>query len=66
VQQPEIEEGRLFEPATTIPPKCVCGATKKNICNHDADIDKGWIPTWATRPPSCLNRHDPANGDIPY
>jgi hypothetical protein len=57
----------LFNPAETVPPRCYsCGNTKKNLCRFDADVDKNLIPASSTRPASCLNRHDPAAGVIPY
>jgi hypothetical protein len=56
----------LFDPATTLPPKCTCGQTRKNLCPIDAAITNGGLDKWARRPRTCLTRHDPAKGDIPF
>jgi hypothetical protein len=65
---PQADPGdeTLFDPASTVPPKCSCGTTRSNLCVFDANVAHGLINASDTRPKTCLNRHDPANGDIPY
>ena len=56
----------LFDPATTAPPKCkACGATAKNVCVHDADLEHGLITNTRRRPKSCLNAYDPKTAPLP-
>jgi hypothetical protein len=54
----------LFDPKSTMPPKCACGSTRKNLCvwaanRHHFGID-------SKQPRTCLLRYDPANGEIPF
>jgi hypothetical protein len=67
VTYPQADPGdeTLFDPATTIPPKCSCGTTRKNLCAHDASVAHGLIPASSNRPRSCLNAHDPAAAPFP-
>lgn len=57
----------LFDPRTTIAPKCGhCGTTAKNACVHDADIDNGIRDPYARRPKTCIAGWDPATAEIPF
>ena len=51
-EQPEP----LFDPSTTLPPRCKCGTTRKNLCPIDAAIANGGTDKWAKRPRTCLAR----------
>jgi hypothetical protein len=56
----------LFNADTTKPAYCsTCQTSRRNLCGHDADVAKNLIPVWATRPSTCLNRHDPNLANLP-
>lgn len=58
---------QLFNPKETLPVKCAsCGTTRKALCLHDANVAHGLAPKTTLRPRGCLNRHDPAKGEIPF
>jgi hypothetical protein len=66
---PQADPGdeTLFDAASTVTPRCyACGNTKKNLCVFDANVAHGLINPSDTRPKTCLNRHDPSEGQIPY
>ena len=57
----------LFEPADVEPPKCrACGATRKNLCEHDADLEHGLVSVTRRRPKTCLAAYDPSTAPIPF
>lgn len=61
------QQPSLFDPRTTEKPKCTsCGATVKNLCRHDADLEHGLISRTRKRPKACLNSYDPNTARIPF
>ena len=54
----------LFDPATTMPKKCSCGTTRRNLCKWAADRHHYGIE--AKQPRTCLLRYDPKDGVVPY
>jgi len=65
-RDPGDEQASLFPPESTMPTRCTCGCTRKNLCPIDASIAHGGADKWAKRPRTCLSRHDPAEGEIPF
>lgn len=49
------QQEHLFQPASTLPKRCSCGCTAKNLCPIDAAITHGGEHKWAKRPRTCLN-----------
>jgi len=66
ISDPGDEVQHLFAPDTTLPPRCKCGATRTNDCRHNDAITTGLIDKYARRPRTCLARHNPAEGVIPF
>ena len=55
----------LFDPQTTVPPRCTaCDTTRKNLCRWAADREHGSLP--GKQPRTCLLRHDPSTAEIPF
>lgn len=62
-----MNEPRLFDPATTSPPRCSsCGATDARACEHDRERDEGFVSPTRRRPRGCLKAYDPATAQIPF
>jgi hypothetical protein len=65
------DQPSLFDPSSTVPAKCVCGTTRKNLCQYDyersllASNETASLPLWPTRPMTCLQRHDPYLANLP-
>lgn len=62
------EQQPLFDPQTVAPKKCLARGCPgvKNLCIHAADVSEGIRDPWAPKPKTCLLRHDPADGTIPF
>jgi hypothetical protein len=54
----------LFDVTITVPKRCTCGTTKKNLCVYDADLEHGQTAP-RRRPRTCLNHPQNREG-IPY
>ena len=54
----------LFQPPPICQEKGCPG--KSSLCQHDADIAAGIRDPYTRRPRTCLNRHDPKEGRIPF
>ena len=66
ISDPGDEQTHLFAPASVEPKKCSCGTTRKALCPIDAAKANGGLDKWAKRPRTCLTRHDPGKGEIPF
>lgn len=65
--RPAMNQPALFDPRTTIPPRCAyCETSRPNLCQWAADREQGGELQGKTKPKTCLLRHDPGKAPIPF